>query len=104
MGDETHFRLSRPLRPRNNSAEFFQVNKSYQSIWCETTATWVAAPETSKAKTKRGSSRRKVVVQAVLAAAAVLGAANAMAAAGVNAIEAGVGANAAGDGSVAVGV
>jgi trimeric autotransporter adhesin len=43
------------------------VNKSYKTVWNETTGTYVAAPEVAKSRGKKSKSK-KVLVVAMLAA------------------------------------
>ncbi|MGF6902960.1 YadA-like family protein [Paraburkholderia sp. GAS348] len=49
------------------------MNKIYKSVWCEATGTWVATSETTRSKTKRGTSRKLAMAQVVLAGAALVG-------------------------------
>ena len=49
------------------------MNKIYKSVWCEATGTWVATSETARSKSKRGTARKLALVQAVLAATALVG-------------------------------
>jgi autotransporter adhesin len=103
------------------------MNRIYQSVWNETTGAWVATSETARAKTKSGRSRKRVMAQAVLAGVALMGGMsvanaqssaanyyfavsgtesgidNAIAAAGLNALAAGVNAHANQKDSIAIG-
>src|ERR1700684_2799168 len=49
------------------------MNRIHKSVWNEATGAWVATSETARSKTSRGTSRKLVMAQAVLAAAALMG-------------------------------
>jgi autotransporter adhesin len=49
------------------------MNRIYKSVWCETTGTWVATSETARARGKRSTAGTRLIAQAALAGAAVLG-------------------------------
>ena len=79
------------------------MNKSFKSVWCEKSGTFVATSEMSKSRGKKASSRVAAAAFVAAGGLATLVGTQAASAAGVNAVEVGAAAEASGDASVAVG-